>query len=129
LALLTTGLCFYFYDNKVMQVSAVSVGWAESVPGADNYYAGLKKTLEQDFKAYVGLPLWEISLTEIAQSLKQISWIKDFSVSRTLLGRVRVELEPEQIGLLWAKSDGTVYPLSLTGKVLHPIDLISAPDV
>lgn len=128
-ALLTTGLYFYIYENKVLRVSHVDVGLAEEVSESGSYYSGLKAALEQEFKGYVGLPLWELSLNEVAALLKQISWIKNFSVSRTLLGQVRVELEPEDIGLLWAKPNGTVFPISSTGKVLEPIDLISAPDL
>jgi cell division septal protein FtsQ len=129
LALLSTGLYFYFYENKALRVSGVDVGLANSAIASDTYYLKLKEALEQEFKGYVGVPLWEISLSEMAQALKQISWIKNFNVSRTLLGHVRVELEPEEIGLLWAKPDGTVLPLSVTGKVLEPIDLVTAPDL
>ncbi len=114
-------------DESALRIRDVQV-LLNSKPHS-NQYEAMASALEEDFQSHVGTFLWNLNLSELASTLRSVSWVKNFSVSRSLLGQVSVELDTEEMAALWARPDGRLYPISNTGKVLEPLELSEAPDL
>lgn len=124
---LTAGVVVFLTTGDQLLIRKVEVELAPSPQG--EHYSELKDVLEESFQAYVGLPLWELSLSYLSAKLKELTWIESFTVSRSLLGTVNLELSTEEMVALWAREPGKVVPISRTGKVLQAAPLGKVPDL
>ena len=130
LALIATGCGVYFAlasDSDALRVRKVRVHMADHPHSS--YYQEMAAALEDSFQSYVGSYLWEVSLSDLASALERVGWVKDYAVSRNLIGQVSVELDTEHMVALWARADGKLHPISDTGKVLEAMELHEAPDL
>ncbi len=87
--------------------------------------------LDENFKKFQGQSLWNFSLQNISDVLKQQKWIKDFRISRSWPSSLEIQIEAFEISLLLTDSQkmnlGLMRPVTVEGDILPEIDSRQAP--
>jgi cell division protein FtsQ len=96
-----------------------------------NYTSIYIRKLDLDFQKFQGQSLWNFSLKNISDILKQQPWVKDFRISRSWPSSLEIQIEAYEISLLLTDSKkmnlGLMQPVTVNGDMLPEVDSRQAP--
>ncbi|MBY0553815.1 FtsQ-type POTRA domain-containing protein [bacterium] len=119
---------FFKIDKVEIKVNALA--------SQKSYVTSKVQQLQVKLSSVKGISLWKAPLGQIAKSLKEEKWIKEFQLSRAWPSRIELIIEPDDVALLVLSQDGlpksdseatVIRPITKTGKVLEKIKTNSAP--
>lgn len=72
--------------------------------------------------------IWEISLSQLEETLEQDAWVQKTEVFRGLPNKLSVKIFPKEAVALYVSPHGKVFPIAVDGSPLASVQITQAPD-
>jgi cell division protein FtsQ len=123
-----TGTIWHLQKKGFFNIDNIDVVVENSVNQAA-YLQPLVKILDNNLESLRGTSLWNVDIQHVHDTLAQMPWIENISLSRRWPSKLRVTVRAKAVDLVLMTKSGRFMPIAENGESLPSIELKQVPDV
>lgn len=121
------GCAKYLLSSDVFDITTIS--WEHPEGPYKEYYKSLQYQLDEKTEGLKGQAIWNISIYDLENNLKSLSWIEAVHVHRQLPNKLIIRLEHKKILANIMKNNSELQPIASDSTLLEPAKISKSPAV